>query len=126
MALIFGIILLVLAVFLVVAVLLQQGKNNGLGAISGGNEGNYSNGKVMTKDRILSKITTVVAILFCVVVLVVFMFMSGNEETATNGGNSNQPTTSQTENHEGHNHAEESGNSQATEADTQKTTEAAK
>ena len=83
MELAFGIILLVLAVFLVIAVLLQQGKNAGLGAISGGNESYYGQGKTMTKDKLLSRLTTVVAIVFCVVVLLLFMFQGTDGTTGS-------------------------------------------
>ena len=91
MELAFGIILLVLAVFLVIAVLLQQGKNSGLGAITGGNESYYGQGKTVTKDRVLSRLTTVVAIVFCLVVIVVFMFQGSDTASTVTDDGANSP-----------------------------------
>ena len=66
--------LLVLGVFLTVAVLLQQGKSYGLsGTISGGSETYFGKDKGRRRDKILSRITTVVGIIFVLVVLLVFM-----------------------------------------------------
>ncbi len=70
----FGIILLVMALFLVIAVLLQHGKAHNLsGTIAGGAETFFGKTKGTKIDSILGKITTVVAILFVVVVLVVYV-----------------------------------------------------
>ncbi len=67
-----GVILLIAAVFLIVAVLMQNGKSHGLsGAIAGGAETFFGKQKGSTIERRLSKITTVVAIIFVVLVLVV-------------------------------------------------------
>jgi len=69
------IILIVAAVFLVVAVLLQNGKSHGLsGAISGGAETFFGKTKGKTIDRVLSKATTVVAIVFVILVILVYVF----------------------------------------------------
>ena len=70
-----GIILIVAAVFLVGAVLMQSGKaNNKLsGAIAGGAETFFSNTKGSTIDKKLSKATTIVAIVFVVLVLVSYL-----------------------------------------------------
>lgn len=72
MLLTLGIILLICALFLIVAILMQQGKGKSLGsAISGGNSDTYF-GK--TKDnKKLSTVTTIVAIVFVVLVLVVYI-----------------------------------------------------
>ena len=67
-----AIILLVAAVFLVVAVLMQSGKDHNLsGTISGGADTFFGKSKGKTIDKILSKVTTVVAILFVLLVIVV-------------------------------------------------------
>ena len=88
MELAFGIILLVAAVFLVVAVLMQHGKSYGLsGTISGGAETFFGKGKAQTLDKILSKVTTVVAIIFCILVIVLFMVqgkLGGDDKGAGN------------------------------------------
>ena len=69
-----GIILLLIALFLIVAVLMQNGKSHGLsGAIAGGAETFFGKQKGGTIEKKLSKITTVVAVIFVVVVLVVYI-----------------------------------------------------
>ena len=69
-----AIILLVAAVFLVIAVLMQSGKDHNLsGTISGGAETFFGKSKGKTIDKILSKVTTVVAILFALLVIVVYV-----------------------------------------------------
>lgn len=69
-----GILLLVSAVFLVVAVLMQNGSKHGLsGAISGGAETYFGKQKGSTIEKRLSKLTIVVAIIFVVIVLVMYV-----------------------------------------------------
>jgi len=69
-----AIILLVAAVFLVVAVLMQSGKDHNLsGTIAGGADTFFGKSKGKTVDKILSKVTTVVAILFVLLVIVVYV-----------------------------------------------------
>ena len=69
-----GIILLVAAVFLVIAVLMQSGKDHNLsGTIAGGADTFFGKSKGKTIDKILSKVTTVVAILFVLLVIVVYI-----------------------------------------------------
>ena len=75
MTLFLQIALLVLGVFLTIAVLLQQGKSYGLsGSISGTSETYFGKDKGRRKDKILSRVTTVVGIIF--VLLVLFTFAS--------------------------------------------------
>ena len=70
MGLIFGIVLLVLAVALVVLVLFQSGKDKRLsGTIAGGAETFFGKSKAADANKALSVVTTVVAIVFAVVVL---------------------------------------------------------
>ena len=69
-----GILLLVMAIFLTVAVLMQSGKSKRLsGTIAGGAETFFGKAKGRTIDSLLSKITTVVAILFVLVVIIVYV-----------------------------------------------------
>lgn len=69
-----GILLLVTAIFLIVAVLMQNGKSHGLsGAISGGAETFFGKQKGSTIEKRLSKLTTIVAIVFVIIVLVVYI-----------------------------------------------------
>jgi len=69
-----GIILIVCAVFLIVAVLLQHGKNHNLsGTIAGGAETFFGKSKASTIDKKLSTLTTIVSIVFVVLVLVSYL-----------------------------------------------------
>ncbi len=85
MKLFLGILLLVMAVFLVIAVLMQNGKSKRLsGTIAGGAETFFGKTKSRTIDAVLSKLTTVVAILFVLVVIIVYVaFGSSTENTLT-------------------------------------------
>ncbi|MGN1409975.1 MAG: preprotein translocase subunit SecG [Eubacteriales bacterium] len=69
-----GIVLIIAAVFLVVAVLMQSGKSHNLsGTIAGGAETFFGKSKASTMDKKLSKLTTIVAIVFTVLVLVSYL-----------------------------------------------------
>ncbi|MBR5314548.1 MAG: preprotein translocase subunit SecG [Clostridia bacterium] len=69
-----GGILLVAAVFLIIAVLMQQGKSKGLGAVGGGSSDTfYGKTKGKSWDKMLSKLTTIVGIFFVVIVLLVYI-----------------------------------------------------
>ena len=72
-----GIALLVMAVFLVIAVLMQSGKDKRLsGSIAGGTETFFGKTKSKSFDKILARITTVVAILFGVLVVAMYVVVS--------------------------------------------------
>ena len=74
MQLAIGIILIVFAVFLVVAVLMQDGKSHNLsGAIAGGAETFFGKSKAKDMNKWLSVATTVVAIAFTILVLVSYL-----------------------------------------------------
>ncbi|MBR7181894.1 MAG: preprotein translocase subunit SecG [Clostridia bacterium] len=74
---ILGIILMVLAVFLVVAVLLQSGKDKRLsGTITGGSETYYGKNKGRSWDKILARATTVIAIVFAVVAVAMYVVVA--------------------------------------------------
>lgn len=69
-----GVILLIAAVFLVVAVLMQSGKSHNLsGTIAGGAETFFGKTKGKTMDKMLSKVTTIVAICFVILVIVMYI-----------------------------------------------------
>jgi len=70
---IFGIVILVFAVFLTVAVLLQQGKSHHLGTIAGGAETFFGKEKGKTIGKMMSKLTSVVAVLFVIAVIVLYV-----------------------------------------------------
>jgi len=69
-----GAILLFLAVALIVLVLLQSGKDKKLsGAIAGGAETFFGQGKGSKLDKVLPKITTAISIVFVVLVIVMYI-----------------------------------------------------
>jgi preprotein translocase subunit SecG len=74
---ILAIILLVASIFLVIAVLMQNGKSKGLsGTIAGGAETFFGKNKGKTIDKKLSLITTIVAIVFVLIVIVAFIIQN--------------------------------------------------
>lgn len=80
---VFGIILLIFAVFLTVAVLMQSGKSHHLsGAIAGGAETFFGKNKGKTIDKMLSKLTSIVAVCFAVLVIIVFVIQDDNDLAA--------------------------------------------
>ena len=81
MDIVIGIILIVSALFLVVAVLLQSGKDKGLsGTISGSaSDTYYGKNKGTSRDKILSKLTTVISVVFVVLVLVSFVIQDDTD-----------------------------------------------
>ena len=80
-------VMILLSVFLVVAVLMQSGKDNRLsGTIAGGAETFFGKTKGKTIDRVLSKATTIVSIIFVILVLLVYVFsgiVSDNKKADT-------------------------------------------
>jgi len=102
MDLVIGIILIVAAVFLVAAILMQEGKSNRLsGAIAGGADTFFGKKKGKKISEKLSKITTVVAICFTVVVLLLYVFQeNGNKikyDALDNVGDSDTRVTTTTD-----------------------------
>lgn len=74
---ILGIALIVMAVFLVVAVLMQSGKDKRLsGTIAGGAETFFGKAKGKSFDKILARLTTVISIIFAVLVVVMYFMIS--------------------------------------------------
>lgn len=72
-----GSVLLVLAIALVVIVLMQSGKDKGLsGTIAGGAETFFGKNKGSTVDKILSKITIVLAIAIVAVVIALVILIT--------------------------------------------------
>lgn len=84
-----GIILIVAALFLVIAVLMQSGgSDNSIGVInggasSGGSDNYLGKSKGKTRDKVLSKATTIVAIVFAVIVLLVYIFQDNGKKIDT-------------------------------------------
>ena len=76
--LIMGILLLVLSLGLVVAVMLQSGKDKKLsGAIAGGADTFFAKGKSGRKDRTLRILTTVLSTVFFVLIVALYC-IAGN------------------------------------------------
>lgn len=66
-----GIVLMILSVALVICVLMQSGKGKKLSStITGSADTFFSKGKGQTKDKILVRVTTVLAIVFCILAFV--------------------------------------------------------
>jgi preprotein translocase subunit SecG len=79
-------ILLICAAFLVVAVLLQKTKEDGLsGAITGGADTFYGKDSANHGDVVLKKWTRIVGIIFAVCVLVVYIIQPDYAQTASVG-----------------------------------------
>ena len=68
-----GIILLVMAAFLMVAVMLQSGKDKKSGVISGGAETFFGKSNVTTADKILNRLTVAVSIAFALIVISMYI-----------------------------------------------------
>ncbi len=70
----FGIVLIIASIFLIIAVLMQSGKSKKLsGTIAGGAETFFGKTKGKAIDKLLSKLTTIIAICFVVLVVVVYV-----------------------------------------------------
>lgn len=69
--------LVVMAIFLLVVVLMQSGKDTRLsGTISGSSDTYYGQNKGKSRDRVLSILTTIVAIIFVVLVVVFYVLLA--------------------------------------------------
>ena len=84
---IIGILLIIMAVFLVISVLMQSSKDHRLGAsIAGGAETFFGKAKGKSIDALLNKLTTVIAIVFVVLVLVLYFLNPGTDFSAVSSG----------------------------------------
>ena len=70
-----GIILLVFAVFLVIAVLLQSSNEKGIGVIAGAGESFLGKDRSSRLDKLLNKLTPIIAGAFAVIVLVMYLIV---------------------------------------------------
>lgn len=86
---IFGILILVMALFLVITILMQSSRDHRLsGTIAGGAETFFGKQKGKTMDGVLNKITIVVCIVFFVCVLLMYIFQGANtSNNNVNGDN---------------------------------------
>ena len=74
---ILGIAIVVLAVVLVVLVLMQSGQDKRLsGSIAGGSDTYFGKSKGKSRDKILARLTTVIAIVFGALVVTTYVLVS--------------------------------------------------
>lgn len=66
----FSIVIIISSIILIVTIMLQPSKSEGLGAIGGGAESIWGKNKGKSYEDMLSKLTTVSAILFIISALV--------------------------------------------------------
>lgn len=72
-----GIVLMVLAVAIVAFVLMQSGKDKKLSStITGSADTFFAKGKSKTKDKMLVRVTAVLAAVFCVLAFVTVIFIT--------------------------------------------------
>ena len=88
-----GIILLIAALFLIVAVLLQNGKSKGTGVVTGGAETFFGKTKGKSIDKKLSLMTTIVAIVFVLLVIIVFVTQDTSLNTDTDHAHTSSTAT---------------------------------
>ncbi len=85
-------IMIALSIFLIIAVLMQSGKDSRMsGTIAGGAETFFGKTKGKAIDSVLSKATTVVSVIFVVLVLAVYIlqgFQTKNDLNASSQGSS--------------------------------------
>ncbi len=75
--LIVGILIMVVAVALVFCVLMQSSKDKSLsGTISGAGETFFSKSKAGDRDKLFSKITFALSIVFAILVVVMYLYVS--------------------------------------------------
>ena len=72
-----GGILMAMGLFLVVAVLMQSGKDKKLsGSIAGGSDSYYGQNKGRSRDKIVARLTTVIAIVFTALVVTMYVLIA--------------------------------------------------
>ena len=87
-----GILILVCALFLIVSVLLQSSKNHRMsGVVSGGADTFFGKQKGKTIDAKLSKLTAVISVVFCALILVLYFVTSKANTPAENTDNVQLP-----------------------------------
>ena len=74
---ILGIAILLLSVVLVVFVLMQSGKDKKLsGSIAGGADTFFGKSKIKSNDKLLSRVTTVLSLVFVVVMVALYIIVA--------------------------------------------------
>ena len=81
MVTVIGVLLIIMGIFLVISVLMQSSKNHRVsGSIAGGAETFFGKQKGKTLDAVFNKLTTVVTILFVILVLALCFILPTAEE----------------------------------------------
>ena len=76
LTIVLGIVLLVLAVALSVLVMMQSGKDKKLsGAIAGGSDSFYGKTKGSDRSKVLSLVTSIVAVQFVILVFIMYILI---------------------------------------------------
>ena len=83
LSIVLDIFLILISLVLIVAVLMQQGQRQGLGAISGGAETFFGKSKAKGIDAKLAKITKVAAVCFIVLAIAATIVVSHNTGSTT-------------------------------------------
>lgn len=92
-----AILLFVSAIFLIIAVLMQSGKDKGTGVITGGSSETYfGRNKNKSKEKKLALITTIVAIIFVILAILVYILQDPPEEYDPDDYVNSTPTSSST------------------------------
>ena len=125
MNIVVGVLLIIAAVVLIVTVLLQHGKDHNLsGTIAGAGESFFGKSKAGTIDRKLSVVTTVVSIVFVVLVLVMYLRWDNWMAKKADAAPVETAPITDTVDTEAHTHGDEE-TEPATEQQTEPATEAA-
>ncbi len=93
-----GSILILLGIALIVLVLLQKGKGkNKMGAVAGGSSDTFfGKNQSTTKEKMLERITTIIAIVFVVLSIVTYLVQIGiNRSSAANTNTNSEPAVVQ-------------------------------
>ena len=78
-------ILLLSAIFIIIAVTIQKSGDEGLsGTIAGGSETYYGKDKSVSKDKLLGKWTLIVSIVFAIAVVVVYVIQPDYAQSENN------------------------------------------
>ena len=73
-----GVVYIIVCVALVILVLLQENKPEGIGAVTGGSDTFFGKGKTNTQEVLMNKLTVVFAAAFAVIAVVLGFIMKAN------------------------------------------------
>ena len=92
--LVFGILIIVFAVFIIIAVLMQSSKNRSLsGVVSGGAETFFGKKKASSIEKTLNVLTIIASIIFAILVILVCIFNQIPEKAADTEGTQTEEGT---------------------------------